>query len=358
MNKLGVIQVIDSLDAGGAEVLAINIANALGNEGVNSHLCTTRKEGVLKSNLNKNIDFLFLGRKKSIDFLAIFRFKKYLKKNNIGIIHAHTTSYFFAFCIKLIYPKVKIIWHNHTGNYVNLKGFKFFVIKFISTFFDGIINVNEELNTWSIKKLKHKNSIKLDNFPQFINKSKTTKLNGKDNKRIVILASLRKVKNHLNLLEAFNSIHIKYPDWTLHFIGKDFNDSYSKKIKQFILQNGLEKSVFLYGLCLDIEYILKQTTIGVLSSNSEGLPVSLLEYGLAKLPVVVTNVGECSKVIENGKSGLIVEKENSNVFAKALEEYILSVDKRCSLGNMHFKNVEKKYSQERFIIQLKNIYTL
>ena len=358
MNKLGVIQVIDSLDAGGAEVLAINIANALGNEGFNSHLCTTRKEGVLKSNLNKNIDFLFLGRKKSIDFSAIFRFKKYLKKNNIGIIHAHTTSYFFAFCIKLIYPKVKIIWHNHTGNYVNLKGFKFFVIKFISTFFDGIINVNEELNTWSIKKLKHKNSIKLDNFPQFINKSKTTKLNGKDNKRIVILASLRKVKNHLNLLEAFNSIHIKYPDWTLHFIGKDFNDSYSKKIKQFILQNGLEKSVFLYGLCLDIEYILKQTTIGVLSSNSEGLPVSLLEYGLAKLPVVVTNVGECSKVIENGKSGLIVEKENSNVFAKALEEYILSVDKRCSLGNMHFKNVEKKYSQERFIIQLKNIYTL
>ena len=358
MNKLGVIQVIDSLDAGGAEVLAINIANALGNEGFNSHLCTTRKEGVLKSNLNKNIDFLFLGRKKSIDFLAIFRFKKYLKKNNIGIIHAHTTSYFFAFCIKLIYPKVKIIWHNHTGNYVNLKGFKFFVIKFISTFFDGIINVNEELNLWAINQLKHKKSIKLDNFPQFINKSKTTKLKGKDNKRIVILASLREVKNHLNLLEAFNSVYIKYPDWTLHFIGKDFNDNYSKKLKQFISVNKLDESVYFYDLCLDIEHVLNQATIGALSSNSEGLPVTLLEYGLAKLPVVVTNVGECSKVIENGKSGIVVEKENSIALAKALEEYVLSADKRSSFGNMHFKNVQNKYSQESFIIQLKNIYTL
>nr|WP_208888999.1 glycosyltransferase family 4 protein [Polaribacter sejongensis] len=231
------------------------------------------------------------------------------------------------------------------------------MIKFVSFFFDGIINVNDELNTWSIKKLKHKVSIKLDNFPQFINKNKRTKLYGKNNKRIVILASLKEVKNHLNLLESFKKIHVKYSDWTLHFIGKDFNDNYSKKIKQFILENKLDKSVFLYGICLDIEFILKQATIGVLSSKSEGLPVSLLEYGLAKLPVVVTDVGECSKVVENGQSGLVVEKENSIAFATALEMYISDKDKRESFGEMHYKNVQKKYSQEHFISQLIKLYT-
>ena len=55
MSKIGVIQVIDSLDAGGAEVLAVNIANALLEKGMNSHLCVTRKEGVLKTNIDKNI---------------------------------------------------------------------------------------------------------------------------------------------------------------------------------------------------------------------------------------------------------------------------------------------------------------
>ena len=41
---------------------------------------------------------------------------------------------------------------------------------------------------------------------------------------------------------------------------------------------------------LDIKNILHQATLGVLSSKSEGLPVALLEYGLASLPVVATNV--------------------------------------------------------------------
>ncbi|PQJ73735.1 hypothetical protein BTO14_08545 [Polaribacter butkevichii] len=354
---MGVVQLIDSLDAGGAEVLAVNIANALCNKGINAHLCATRKEGVLKTNLKENIGFLFLERKKSIDFSAIIRFKKYLKKNNIGIIHAHTTSYFFAVCVKLIYPKVKIFWHNHTGNYIKLKGFKFFIIKNISVFFDAIINVNEELNTWAIKRLKHKKSVKLDNFPQFINKSSTTKLFGKENKRIVILASLREVKNHVSLLKAFKLIHKKHPDWTLHIIGKDFKDKYSKKLNKFILEKELDKNVFFYGLCLDIEYILKQATIGVLSSKSEGLPISLLEYGLAKLPVVVTNVGECSKVIMNGESGIVVESENSLVLEKALEELINSEEKRKAYGGQHYKNVNKNYSQESFINQLVKIYT-
>ncbi|QVY65798.1 glycosyltransferase [Polaribacter sp. Q13] len=357
MNNLGVIQVIDSLDAGGAEVLAVNIANGLSAEGINSHLCATRKEGILKSNLNKNIGFLFLEKKNSIDFSAIFRFKNYLKRNKIGIIHAHTTSYFFAFCVKLVYPKVKIIWHNHTGNYIKLKGFKFLVIKFTSIFFKGIINVNEELNTWALKKLKHKNAIKLDNFPQFINKNNTTKLFGEENKRIVILASLREVKDHLNILKAFNSLHIKYPDWTLHFIGKDFNDEYSNSLKLFVLENNLEKSVYLYGVCLDISNILNQATIAVLSSKSEGLPVSLLEYGLAKLPVVVTNVGECGKVIENDKSGIVVDKENSFELANALEEYINSEEKRNTFAALHYKNVAENYSQKSFINQLIKIYT-
>ena len=50
---LKVIQIIDSLNVGGAEVIAVNIANGLSKEGVESHICTTRKEGLLKSNIDK-----------------------------------------------------------------------------------------------------------------------------------------------------------------------------------------------------------------------------------------------------------------------------------------------------------------
>jgi glycosyltransferase involved in cell wall biosynthesis len=55
---------------------------------------------------------------------------------------------------------------------------------------------------------------------------------------------------------------------------------------------------FVYGSLQDVENILNQATIAVLSSQSEGLPIALLEYGLHKKPVVVTAVGDMPMLIK------------------------------------------------------------
>ena len=73
-------------------------------------------------------------------------------------------------------------------------------------------------------------------------------------------------------------------------------------------------SVFIYGSCSDTFNILKLSTIGVLASKSEGLPLALLEYGLANLPVVATNVGDCHRVISNINEGLLVESGKHEEF--------------------------------------------
>jgi hypothetical protein len=64
-------------------------------------------------------------------------------------------------------------------------------------------------------------------------------------------------------------------------VGKDFEDVYSQNKKLYSEQH-LEHVVFFYGSQQDVENILNQATIAVLSSQSEGLPVALLEYGLHK----------------------------------------------------------------------------
>ena len=65
MNKQSVIQLIDSLNVGGAEVLAVNIANGLSEQEIDSHLCATRSEGILKKNINSDVGYVFLNRKKN-----------------------------------------------------------------------------------------------------------------------------------------------------------------------------------------------------------------------------------------------------------------------------------------------------
>ena len=66
-----VLQLIDSLNSGGAERVAVNFANALVNKIEKSYLCTTRQEGVLKLNLNSQVGYLFLQKRSVIDFKAI-----------------------------------------------------------------------------------------------------------------------------------------------------------------------------------------------------------------------------------------------------------------------------------------------
>ncbi|MFK8059425.1 MAG: glycosyltransferase [Polaribacter sp.] len=356
MEKLGILQLIDSLNTGGAEVLAVNIANSLQDKNINSHLCATRLEGKLKENINKDIGYVFLDRKSVIDIKSIFRLKKYIKKHKISIIHAHATSYFFAFSMKLIYPKVKIIWHDHFGLSQDLSKRRLFPLKQISYFFKAIISVNFQLKKWSEVNLYCKEVLFINNFAEFHMVKPKTVLKGDKSKRIVHLAAFREQKDHITLINAFELFLERNGDWTLHLIGELKDDFYSKKVLDLVEEKSLQKNVFFYGACLDISNILQQVTIGVLSSKSEGLPLSLLEYGLAKLPVIVTNVGECAKVVYNNKSGFVVDSGDFLSFSEKLNELVNSDTMKNRFKENFNKTIINKYSKEAFMNTVLKLY--
>jgi len=356
-NKLKVIQLIDSLNPGGAEMMAVNIANGLADEDVQSHICATRLEGRLKSKIATSVGYLFLNKKHAVDIRALKKLSKYIKENKIGIIHAHSSSYFFAFLIKIRIPKIKIIWHDHYGHSENLIKRSKFPLNLVSTSFNTIISVNKLLEQWAKKFLNSKKGYFLPNFASLdTNTPKITFLKGEEGKRIICLANLRPQKDHLNLLRAFEVIHKQYLDWTLHLVGLDLNDKYSEEIKSFIKMNNLGYSVFLYGSRSDIAHILGQATIGVLASKSEGLPVSLLEYGLAKLPVVITNVGDCNKVVQNKVNGLLVEPANDKKLADAILKLIANSELRMNLGANLYENIHHNFSKDKYMKKLISIY--
>jgi len=355
LEQLGVIQIIDSLHVGGAEVLAVNIANGLFEQNINSHLCATRNEGLLKENLNFGVGYIFLNRKKIIDFRAIIKLSNYIKKHNITIVHAHSTSSFIAVCVKILNPKIKIIWHDHYGKSEFLKNRKTFQLKLFSYFFSAIISVNNDLKQWAIKKLKSKKVFFIQNFPVFNNQERNTTLRGLKEKRIVHLAGYRPQKDHFNLLKAFLLLSKENNDWTLHLVGKAYKSDYSNYIQGFIDDNNLSDKVFQYGVCSDIQHVLSQATIGVLSSKSEGLPISLLEYGLAKIPAVVTDVGECNLIVKDYR--FIVPPSNSCILANALQLLMNSKEKREILASEIHKIVTSGFSKNETIFKLINIYS-
>ncbi|WP_244201637.1 glycosyltransferase [Flavobacterium cutihirudinis] len=341
------------MEAGGAERMAISYANALVEKIEFSGLVATRKEGQLIDQVNENVFYLFLNKKRAIDFTAIYRLRRYLKENKVAIIHAHGSSFFTAILVKLTLPKIKVIWHDHYGLRSNQSRSQNKILNFCSLFFTSIFTVNLQLQKWSEKNLFCKKVIFVPNFTlQNGSPQKITILKGEKGKRIVFLANLKKPKNHIIILKAFYDLKLKDLGWSLHLIGKDYNDNYSQCLKDFIESNSLENHIHLCGNRNDIEYILFQCSIGVLASTAEGFPVTLLEYALANLAVVSTNVGYCSEIIEEEVNGLLFDPSDESELKRKLTRIVNDQLLRDTLSSNFKETVIKKYSKETVIKQL------
>ncbi len=345
-----IVQIIDSLEIGGAEKMAINYANALSKKVIFSGLVATRAEGNLKTQINTTVSYLFLNKKSTIDFGAVFRLKNYCKANQIEYLQPHSSSYFIAILVKCIHPKVKILWHDHNGLSEFISREKSFAVKVASFFFKGIVVVNYKLKIWAEKELNCKKVIYLPNFTSIAeNVSAETNLKGISGNRILCLANLRDQKNHFFLLEVAEKLKNSHPQWTFHLVGKDFEDDYSKEVKAKIQAKNLSDTVFVYGSKNDVKNIIDQSDITILTSKSEGLPVSLIEYGLSKKPVVSTKVGEIPLIIKDNVNGFIVEPMDTEGFYQKLLKLIETKDLQVQMGNALYKTIVENHSEEGII---------
>lgn len=342
-----VLQLIDSLAAGGAERMAVNYANALGDEVSFSGLVATRGEGNLKNRLSPKVEYLFLHKKHVLDVSALMRLHRFVLGNKIEIIHAHSSSFFMAVLLKFVCWKLKIVWHDHNGNRLQTVIEKQRLLQFFSFFFNGIVACNPDLKMWSESNLKVSKVSYLPNFSLGSEgEIKKTILQGSSGKRIICLANLRYPKNHLTLLKAFADSKAINDGWTLHCLGQDYKDDYSECLHNFIRKNQIDQQVFFYGSCQDVFSALKQADIGVLLSTHEGFPVTLLEYGMSSIAVLSSHVGYCSKLIHDRETGFLVSPQDLEQIKERLD--ILAEDKslRFLFSQKLHTFVTENYSQK------------
>lgn len=353
-----VMQLIDSLEAGGAERMAVNIATILSETLERSYLCATRKEGLLKASLSPEVSYMFLNKKRQIDWSAMVKLRRYLLKEQIDIIHAHSTSFFMATLMKWSIPGLKIVWHDHYGNSGYLENRKYGVLKFCSRSFSLILSVNRVLETWAKKNLNCKNVAYLPNFAiQESEMPKVTQLKGIQGKRLLCLANLRLQKDHHNLLNAFKLILEHHPDWSLHCVGQDFKDTYSESVYQLVADLDLERQVFFYGSCPDSSAIIQQADIGILSSSSEGLPLALLEYGLGQLPIVATKVGDYMSVLPETCNEFLVAPNHPKLLAEQMMVLISDQHLRDTTGKLIYNHVLEHFSAMAVKDKLMSFYS-
>jgi glycosyltransferase involved in cell wall biosynthesis len=341
-----IVQVIDTLNIGGAERMCVNISNLLTAKSIDNSIVVTRKLGPLSKQVDPaRIDLI--SKKHGIDVKAFYRFFKIIKIRRPDVIHAHSTSIYWSVILKIIFPRLKLIWHDHLGSRLNENNTLF---KLIQNRIDIVLAINELNYQWYLNKTdrQSRNLFYIPNFPflKMLDHNRDSNLIN-----IVHVANLHNPKDHFTHIRAIaklvhdNDIRGKM---AVRFIGNFSDMNYVKEVNELIVNFDLKDIITLVGPSDDIANELFKADIGVLTSTSEGLPVSLLEYGLAGLAVVVTDVGQCPAVICHGNFGKLIEKENHYQLANELLKLIEMDSERVLLGNKFKAHIENEFGGELF----------
>jgi glycosyltransferase involved in cell wall biosynthesis len=343
-----VLQLIDSLSIGGAERMSVNIANVLADKRIESYLIASRGGGPLEGFLKPAVAFCSLNKKNGLDIFSFYRLLKLVKKIKPNIIHAHSTSIFWGIGIKLFNPSIKVLWHDHYGLSDSLKDNDRFWERFFSRWMDAVIVVNEKLEIWCKKNLKvsKKAIVYLTNFPYL---PKVENIPATTKNILLNLANFRPQKDQLNLLDAISIVKKSGLNFELWLAGALVDKSWLEQVKQKIQDLDLTDLVKILGPVENAAVILSRASIGILSSESEGLPVALLEYGLAGLPVICTDTGQCKEVLGNGSFGMVVPPKNPAALATAIMEMINNKPQAIKMGEAFNKVVAEQYGSGTFL---------
>lgn len=340
-------QLVDTLEMGGAERMSINIAAVMAHHGFESHLIVSRRSGGMSAHVPDNVHLHLLNKKAFYDLKAFYKLFKLKKKYNPTIFHAHSTSIFWAVLLKIVSDKFLLVWHDHFGLSDELGKYPRKEIVILSKWIDRIICVNDKLTAYWTQLLPYrgKNIETIKNFPYLIlqNQTKISPFT------FLHLANFRKQKNHLNLVKAVSLLSETRSDFRVIMVGELVDQAVKNLVSEEIDRLNLNHLITIHGPAEDVSVFLNSCHAGVLSSDSEGLPVALLEYGLAGFPVVCTDVGDCAKVISTLDFGFLVPPKNPLALAGFMGKILSNPEDSVKKGKNLKEKIQKEYGAEVFL---------
>jgi hypothetical protein len=167
------------------------------------------------------------------------------------------------------------------------------------------------------------------------------------------IAELHDNKGLSYFVSAMRSVCRERPNTVAVVIGEGER---KQALIDLIVKFGLEKNIILLGYIENASEYLKAFNIFVLPSVKEGLPYVLLEAGYASLPVVATSAGGIPEIVEDMKSGILVQPKKSKELAHAISFMIEHSVGRKAYGTTLRERVIALFSMEKMITKTENLY--
>lgn len=334
-----IVQVIDTLNIGGAEKVFVDICNLLIEKNQNVDALFLLNAGLLKSELNKKIVKYQLFRDYKWSYKKMRECSLMLRKYDI--VHCHFRHvYRYISIVKFFFPfEGKVVLHDHFGSIDLDKRVPFLFLSFLKPKF--YIGVSSTLTDWAKSKLKMSERF-VFNLDNIISKN-TEKLSLGRSFEFVLVSNIKPVKNNLFAVNLMNKMKR-----SLLIVGQNQDQVYFDE-----LVSNVSGDILIKTDIKNAQSILHTSSFGLHTSLSESGPLVLIEYLAHGIPFLSYDTGAVAQKIKNYFPDFFI----NNFDLDNWEHRILKIQNMKICKREIEKVYEKEFGKDIYYSKLIKIYS-
>lgn len=359
-----VVQLIGSFGGGGAQRLALNLAQSIGSMGIRSVAIAMRDAGGFANNgAPHGAEVRSLGLRSSAGVQAV-RAIALLRSQILDIqpdvVHVHGSSCLIAAAVSLRLikerPRFVFTWHD-SGSVVSRR-----LIRRVPTVWalrecDALLGSSRDVSMRLDQAVgdRGRAAVFVNGVPEL---SETPRIDEPD-VSIVWAGRLVPEKDPESLLRCIARLRDHGVPTSVTLAGGSLprHAAYESSVRALHHELKLESIVSLAGWVGEMETLYRHANVGVQTSRTEGLSMSLLEMMMAGLAIVATDVGDTATAVVDGQSGIIVPPGDEQAMFDALRTLSTNTALRKQLGRAARTRALELFSTDAMARRAVGVYT-
>lgn len=363
MKKIKVAHVVPSFDVGGLENGVINLINNMDDKKFKHALYVLNGKATAQERITKDIEVHILAKKPGNDLLLPFKLSRLFKTFKPDIIRTYAWGAWLEGLLGGILYGSKCTIHSEHGFIINKlcktplrrRLAQCIAAKFTTKIIAVSSSIKDSLTSYSWihedKIVVIDNGVDTEKFkPCKDNINFRTTYNLAENTCLIgIVARLDPVKD---IGTAINSIR-KLADAHIFIVG---GGPEREKLEALSKQSSLEKRVHFLGERNDVSTLLHEFDLYVLTSLREGTSNTLLEAMAAGLPIIATNVGGNPILIDEAKTGYLINPKDPDALAAHIKTFLNNSEEFIQIGKNARNKAVSTYSLIVMVKKYEDLY--
>lgn len=337
-----ILEIIQTLASGGAERLVVDLCNELSKTEDVTILLLKDADHYYLPQLSEKVKVIKAQIPVGFSFSQMFRCVKLIKQIDPDVVHVHSHARYNILLANLwlrnkyrfymtIHSDVELHYSKGiSGLQVRLSGFvgksKFVTISDIN--YQQFCRCHPRLKQKKILNGRALPSLS-DKYTEVVEEIKKYKTNN-ETKIFIHVARFHPCKNQKLLVKAFNELIESGENISLVLIGANYDSVEGKRLQEISNDHiqflGTRTNIYDYLACSDAF---------CLSSDYEGMPMSLIEAMLSGLPMISTPVCGALDVITNGKNGFVSKSHSLEDYKNAIKSFLNKYEEISSFAKFN-----------------------